>query len=347
MRVAILAPVAWRVPPRHYGGWEQAVSTLTESLARLGVDVTLFASGDSLTSARLESVVPRPLQEDPELAARSRGYEILHAVYCLERAEEFDLVHSHAGSFVVGFAPFIRTPLVVTLHGSGAEPDSQVLYRRFRHLPYIAISDAERRILPDLNYVATIHHGVEVERFPFEARPGDYLLFVGRIARVKGVHHAIEVARRTGVPLVLGGIVPREEEGYFQREVAPHLDGELVRFVGPVGAEQRNRLCCGALTFLHLVEYEESFGLTMIEAMACGLPVIGTRRGSVPEVVAHGRTGFVVTDVSEAVEAVRRVRQISREACREWVAERFHARTEALKHVEAYERVLREARAKV
>ncbi|MDQ7800746.1 MAG: glycosyltransferase family 4 protein [Armatimonadota bacterium] len=347
MRVAVLAPVAWRVPPRHYGGWEQAVATLTESLVRLGVDVTLFASGDSVTSARLESVIPRPVQEDPELRARSRAYEILHAVACLQRAEEFDLVHSHAGSFVVGYAPFVRTPLVVTLHGSGAEPDSQVLYRHFRHLPYVAISEAERRLLPDLNYVATIHHGVEVERFPFEGRHGDYLLFVGRIARVKGVHHAIAVARRTGIPLVLGGIVPPEEEEYFRREVEPHLDGERVRFVGPVDAEQRNRLCCGALAFLHLVEYEESFGLTMIEAMACGLPVVGTRRGSVPEVVAQGRTGFVVDHPEQAVEAVRRIRQVSREACRAWVAERFHARREAELHVRVYEQVLQQARAGV
>ncbi len=344
MRVAILGPIAWRCPPRHYGGWEQAVSILTEGLVRAGVDVTLFASGDSVTQARLQSVVPRPLMEDPELRRAARGYELLHALCCLEQAEAFDLVHTHAGSFVVSYAPFVRSPLLVTLHGSGAEPDSAVLYRHFRTLPYIAVSEAERRILPELRYVATIHHGVEVERFPYSDTPGDYLLFVGRIARVKGVHAAIAVSHRTRIPLVIGGIVPPEEEAYFDREIAPHLDGGLVRFIGPVTAEERNRLACGALAFLHLVEYEEVFGLTMIEAMACGLPVVGTRRGAVPEVVAHGRTGFVVHDLDEAVEAVGRMREISREACRAWVEERFSARRMVDDHLRVYERVLAEAR---
>ncbi len=342
--MAILAPIAWRCPPRHYGGWEQAVSTLTEGLVRAGVEVTLFATGDSLTQAELRSVVPRPLMEDPELRAGSRGYEILHAVRCLEQAEAFDLVHNHAGSFVVSYAPFLTRPLVTTLHGSGAEPDSAVLYRHFRHLPYIAISHAERRILPELNYVATIHHGVEVDRFPYGDTPGEFLLFVGRIARVKGVHTAIALARRTGIPLVIGGIVPPEEEAYFAREVEPYLDGELVRFIGPVTAEERNALSCRALAFLHLVEYEEAFGLTMIEAMACGLPVIGTRRGAIPEVVAHGRTGFVVDGLEDAVEAVRRIREISREACRAWVEERFSAQRMVGEHLRAYEQILLDRR---
>ncbi len=344
MRVAILAPVAWRVPPRHYGGWEQATSNLTEALVRLGLDVTLFATADSITSAKLQSTVPRPLQEDPQLGACSRAYEILHVVSCLQQAEEFDVIHSHAGSFVVGYAPFLRTPLVVTLHGSGAEPDSQILYRRFRFLPYVAISEAERRLLPELNYVATIYHGVEVERFPFAAEHGEYLLFVGRLARVKGVHHAVAVAKRTGIPLVLAGIVPPEERAYFSQEVEPHLDGKLVQFVGPVDGERRNQLCCGALALLHLVEYEETFGLTMVEAMACGLPVIGFRRGSVPELVAHGRTGFVVDGVDAAVEAVKQVRSLSRESCRSWVAERFHARRMAEAHARTYEQVVRQVR---
>jgi len=344
VRIAILGPIAWRCPPRHYGGWEQAVFTLTEGLVRAGVDVTLFASGDSVTRARLQSVVPRPLMEDPELRKAARGYEILHALHCLEQAEAFDLIHTHAGSFVVSYAPFVRRPLLVTLHGSSAEPDSAVLYRHFRTLPYIAVSEAERRILPELSYLATIHHGVEVERFPYSDIPGDYLLFVGRIARVKGVHTAIAVSRRTGIPLLIGGIVPAEEEAYFNREIAPQVDGELVRFIGPVTAEERNRLACGALAFLHLVEYEEAFGLTMIEAMACGLPVIGTRRGAVPEVVAHGRTGFVVHDLDEAVEAVGRVRGISRAACRAWVEERFSARRMVDDHLRVYERVLAGAR---
>ncbi|MCX8048838.1 MAG: glycosyltransferase family 4 protein [Methylohalobius sp.] len=340
MRVAILAPIAWRVPPRHYGGWEQSVSTLTESLVREGVDVTLFASRDSITSARLAGIIPHPVQEDPELRQRSRGYEILHVLHCLERAGEFDLIHSHAGSFAVSYAPFVAVPFVVTLHGSGAEPDSQVLYRRFSYLPYVAISQAERRLLPELNYAATIHHGIEVEQFPFSDRVGQYLLFVGRLAKVKGVHHAIALARHTNLPLVLAGIVPKEEETYFEREILPHIDDDQIRYVGPVDAAQRNALCLEALAFLHLVEYEEAFGLTMIEAMACGLPVIGFARGAVPEVIAHQRTGFVVQTLEEAVEAVGKIPLLSRAACRMWVSERFHARRMAQAHVELYQKLL-------
>jgi len=339
MHVAVLAPIAWRVPPRHYGGWELAVWSLVEGLARRGVEVTLFATADSSTSARLISVCPRPLAEDPSLAPLGKAYELLHAAACFERAEEFDVIHNHAGSYWVCFSRLVPTPVITTLHGSAAEPWSRLVYAHYREGPYISVTDAERLLAPELNYIATIHHGVEVEEFPFGERPGDYLLFVGRIARVKGVHLAIEVARRAGMPLVLAGIVPPEEEEYFRTMVSPHIDGEQVRFIGPVEHPQRNQLYAGAYAFLHLIQYHEAFGLTMIEAMACGTPVIAMGMGSVPEIVAHDRTGFIVHDVQEAVEAVGRIPRISRDACRTWVAQRFHVRRMVDQHIEVYERI--------
>ncbi|MDR5695907.1 MAG: glycosyltransferase family 4 protein [Armatimonadota bacterium] len=339
MHVAVLAPIAWRVPPRHYGGWEIAVRSLVEGLTRRGVEVTLFATADSSTSARLISVCPKPLAEDPSLAPLGKAYEFLHAAACFERAEEFDVIHNHAGSYWVCFSRLVKTPVITTLHGSAAEPWSRLIYSYYREGPYISVTDAERLLAPELTYIATIHHGVEVEEFPFGERPGEYLLFVGRIARVKGIHLAIEVAKRTGMPLILAGIVPPEEEEYFHTQVSPHIDGEQIRFIGPAEHPLRNQLYAGAYAFLHLIQYHEAFGLTMIEAMACGTPVIAIGMGSVPEIVAHGRTGFIVHGVEEAVEAVERIPRISREACRTWVAQRFHAQRMVDQHIEVYERV--------
>jgi glycosyltransferase involved in cell wall biosynthesis len=334
MRIAILGPVSWRVPPRHYGGWELITSLLTEGLVARGHSVTLFATADSVTSARLISVCPRPLSEDPSLPAQA--YELLHHVKPFEMADEFDIIHNHAGSKPVALSRLVNTPLVTTLHGSAAEPDSRLIYSHFKNGYYVSISEAERRLAPDLNYLATVYNGIEVERFSFNPSPGSYLVVIGRLSPDKGIHHAIEVAERCGVPLVIAGIVPPENQQYFSEVIRPRLRG-LIDFVGPADHSLKDELLSGAMACLHLVTYEEAFGLTQVEAMACGTPVIGFRRGAVPEIVCHGVTGFVVDTVDDAVAAVGQVPRIDRAQCRRWVEERFSAR----QMVEGYEQVYR------
>lgn len=338
LRVAILAPISWRLPPRHYGGWELVAYNHAEGLARCGVDVTLFATSDARTSVRLHSVVPRPLSEDPILPPRV--YETLHAAACFERAGEFDVIHNHAGAYPVCFSRLVSTPVVTTLHGSAAEPDSRLIYERHAEGPYVSITDAERALAPDLRYIATVHDGIEVDAFTFRADPGRYLLFLGRLSPVKGAHLAIEVARRTGLPLVIAGIVPPEDRTYFETRIAPHLDGERVRFVGPADHAAKNALCGGALALLHLVQYHEAFGLTIVEANACGAPVIAIGRGSVPELVRHGETGWIVDGVDDAVEAVASLGGLSRARCREWVATRFTVEQMARGYLDVYGRIL-------
>jgi glycosyltransferase involved in cell wall biosynthesis len=336
VRIGILGPISWRVPPRHYGGWELVAHHLTEGLVRRGYQVTLFASGDSLTAARLASVAPRPLSEDADLRRYARAYESLHAAACFERAREFDVIHNNLGSYPVCYAGVCPVPLLTTLHGSGAEGDSKLIYSRYRTQPYVSITDAERALIPDLNYVTTVYNGIDPGQFPFAAAPGAYLLVLGRMSPDKGIHLAIEAARRTGLDLVLAGIVPPENEQYFTDQIQPHLD-EHIRFVGPADLEQKAKLYAGARAFLHLITYDEAFGLTMVEAMACGCPVIAVRRGSVPELVVDGVTGFIVDDVGGAVGAIGQLDEIDRAACRRRVEDHFTVD----RMVEGYEAVYR------
>lgn len=332
MRIGILAPVAWRVPPRHYGGWENVCHLLAEGLVRRGHEVTLFASGDSLTSARLESVVPRPLEEDASLAPRV--WETLHIVRAYECAGELDVLHNSAGVWGTVLSRLSPAPVLTTLHGSAAEEESRIAYARYAEQAYVSISDAERRLAPELNYVATVYNGIAPPEAPVEA-PDDYLLYVGRISPDKGVHNAIEVARVAGRRLILSGIVPEANRIYFRERIAPGIDGDRVRFLGEATPAERDALMRRAAGFLHLVEYEEAFGLTMAEAMGNGAPVIAFPRGAVPEVVRDGETGYIAASVEEAVTAVGALGRISRRRCAQWARERFSAE----RMVEGYERV--------
>ena len=334
MKVAMLAPISWRTPPRTYGPWELVTSLLTEALVARGVDVTLFATQDSLTSATLAGPVPRAYSEDPTLDAKA--WEMLHVAHVFERAGEFDLIHNQADFVPLAFSRLVDTPVVTTIHGFSS-PRILPVFREYQdRVAYVAISEADRA--PGLRYAATIHHGVPLGDFPFDPRGSDDLLFFGRMHPDKGAAEAVEVARRTGRRLVMAGIV--QDEGYFQRTVAPFVDGERVLYDGPLGGEARVRALGGARALLHLIGFDEPFGLSVVEAMACGTPVIAFNRGSMPELIEDGVTGFLVDTVDAAVAAVARVGELDRAACRARVAERFSVDRMADRYLALYRTLL-------
>jgi glycosyltransferase involved in cell wall biosynthesis len=338
MRVAMLAPISWRVPPRHYGPWERVVSLLTEGLVERGVDVTLFATADSVSRAHLDAVCPRPLEEDPSLDPKV--WESLHIANAFEKAGAFDLIHNQYDFVPLTYTGLVATPVVTTVHGFSSDGIKPVYRRYAERVAYVSISEADRD--PDLPYVATVYHGIDLAEFTPRDQPGRGLVYLGRIHPDKGVAEAIAVAKSVGLPLVIAGIV--HDRDYFEREIAPQVDGDRVRYVGSLGPADRDELLGSALAMLHLVEFAEPFGLAMIEAMACGTPVIARRRGSVPEVVDEGVTGFVVDDVAGAIDAVRRVRSLDRRAVRARAADRFSRDRMVDDYLRVYERVLAGAR---
>jgi len=334
MRVGLLAPISWRVPPRHYGPWEQVVALIAEGLVARGVDVTLFATADSLTGARLISVCPRPLSEDDTLDPKV--WECLHIATAFERAGEFDLLHNHFDFLPLSYSGLVRTPIVTTIHGFSSKRILPVYQRYNRRSQYVAISDADRS--PDLEYIATVYHGIDFTQFTFRPRPHDYLLFMGRIHPDKGAAEAIEVARRTGRRLIMAGII--HDHDYYEQRIAPQIDGDQVRYLGSVGPADRDQLLGNAAAFLHLINFDEPFGLSMVEAMACGTPVIAIGRGSVRELIRHGETGLIVHSLDEAVQAVPAALALDRAAIRRYAAERFSADRMVDDYLRVYEMIL-------
>ena len=339
LRIAVLAPISWRVPPRHYGPWEQFVSLLTEGLVARGVDVTLFATEDSITAARLSSTAPRGWSEDPA-APDAKVAECLHISAVFERAAEFDLIHNSFDFLPLTYSALVATPVLTTIHGFSS-PAIVPVYEKYNHLgAYVAISEADRH--PRLDYLATIHHGIDTAAFPLGSGDGGYLLFFGRIHPDKGAAEAIEVARRVGLPLVMAGIV--QDERYFAAEVAPHIDGDRVRYLGPVGPEQRADVLGEAVALLHLISFEEPFGFSVVEAMACGTPVVAFRRGSMPELVDDGSSGALVEDVEGALAAIPGMLGLDRGAIRERAVARFDRERMTDEYLAAYAGVLDRAR---
>lgn len=307
---------------------------ITEGLVQRGLDVTLFATADSVTTARLHAVCPTGTEENPDLD--DRVWESLHIAEVFERAHEFDLIHNHLDFAPLTYSRFTSTPVVTTIHGFSS-PRILPAYRKYDGtVSYVSISNADR--VPDLHYCATVYHGIQLSQFLFQSTPDDYLLFFGRIHSDKGTAEAIEIARRANRRLLIAGIIQDQE--YYRREVEPHLDGTRVVYVGNVGPEKRSALLGGAIALLHPINFSEPFGLSVVEALACGTPVIAMNRGSMPELLTHGQTGFLVRDVDEAVAAVGQLSAIDRGACRRHAEERFSADRMVDDYLAVYQKIL-------
>lgn len=344
MHIAMLAPISWPLPPPGYGPWEQVAYNITEELVALGHDVTLFAAGGTRSRARVVETVPHALNTWPAqdrnrplaFDARSgllegppdgRALEQLHVAACMQRAAdgEFDIVHSHLHIHALVFARLIRCPLVSTLHGAAWVRSAHAVFLKYKDLPFVSLSDAERQLLPELNYVATVHNGVRLADFPYEPVKDDYLLFAGRLSPEKGPAEAIEVARKSGRRLLMAGMIEPQHQEYYDARVKPFIDGKQIEYLGLLSQEELGPVYRKAAAVLFMINWCEPCSMVGIEAQACGTPLIGTRYGYLPEIIRDGRTGFLVDTVDQAVNAVERLGQIDPAQCRKNVEERFSA----------------------
>lgn len=335
MKVAMLAPIAWRTPPVHYGPWELVTSLLTEELVKNNIDVTLFATGNSSTTAKLKSVCPMGYEEDRSIDAKV--WECLHITECFERADEFDIIHNQFDFLPLSYSKLVRTPVITTIHGFSSPRIMPVFKKYNGHTKYISISDADRS--PQLDYAATIYHGINLDNFAFNANPtGDYLLYYGRIHPDKGTKEAVEIARALDMRLIIAGIIQDTE--YFDRYVEPFLKEGKIEYVGSVGKDKREDLLGNALVLLHPINFSEPFGLSVVEAMACGTPVIACSKGSMPEIITDGENGFLVENAEEAIEKVKIIGTIKRENCRKIVEKRFSKEIMAKRYIDVYTAML-------
>lgn len=340
MKIAQIAPLIERVPPKKYGGTERVIYTLTEELVKMGHDVTLFASGDSITSAKLLSSYPKSLREAKINDVYGTNVQQMLAIgMAYEMQDEFDIIHDHNGHMSLPTANIAKTPVVMTLHGA-FNPQNRRLFETLNKVHYVSISNSQRVPVPNLNYAGTVYNGLYLDNYPFSEEDEGYLLFVGRISMEKGVHHAIEVAQYLQLPLIIAAKLEAVDMQYFKEYVEPKLSDQI-KWIGEVDEEERNLLMSKALCFLHPVTWREPFGLTLIEAMATGCPVVAFNRGSIPEVIEHGKTGFVVEDAEEMIEAVSNIKQIKRADCRARALGEFNAEKMARGYLEIYEKILK------
>ena len=333
MKVAVLSPVAWRTPPRHYGPWEQVASNITEGLVKLGVDVSLFATGDSHTGGKLHSVCATGYEEDRTQDAKV--LECLHISNLMERAGEFDIIHNNFDFLPLTYSGLIKTPVITTIHGFSS-PKIIPVYKKYNKSGhYVSISNSDRS--PELDYLATVYNGLNTGQFEFNDAPEDYLLYFGRIHHDKGTAEAIDIAKKSKRKLLIAGLV--QDANYFKEKVEPHLSDDIV-YLGNAEPAQRNKLLRNAYALLHPINFNEPFGMSVAEAMLCGTPVIAFNKGSMPELIKDGETGFLVTNIYEAVAAVGAVKDIRRQACREWSESQFSCDKMAGDYLELYRKIL-------
>ncbi|TFG02863.1 MAG: glycosyltransferase family 4 protein [Promethearchaeota archaeon] len=333
MHVAMISPIAWRTPPHHYGPWESVVSLLTEGLVERGIEVTLFATEDSVSNAHLVGVCPKGYEEDKELIPKV--WECLHISEVFERGDEFDIIHNHFDFLPLTYTKMTKTPVLTTIHGFSS-PKILPVYKKYnKKCYYVSISEADRN--PDLDYIATIHHGIDLTQFAFREQIGDYLLFFGRIHNDKGAKEAIEISLKYGMRLIMAGII--QDEMYYEHEIKPYLSANNIEYIGIVGPKQRDKILGNAYALLHPINFSEPFGLSVVEAMACGTPVIAFNKGSMPEVVSDKKTGFLVESIEESVNVLDDIKGISRLNCRKWVEEKFSLDRMVDDYINVYERI--------
>ena len=334
MKIAILSPIAWRTPPAKYGPWEQVASNIAEGLIDKGIDVTLFATGNSVTKGRLQYVSETAWSENPDMDPKV--WECLHISNLMEQAGEFDLIHNHFDFLPLTYTRLIKTPMVTTIHGFSS-PKILEVYKKYNSTGfYVSISNSDRS--PALKYLATVYNGIDENEFTFREATKDYLLFFGRIHPEKGTYETIQIAKQTGRKLIISGIIQDQE--YFDSKVKPYINNDDIVFVGNSGPRERDKLMGEAYALLHPVSFNEPFGLSVAEAMMCGTPVIAFNLGSMPELILNGKTGFLVNTVSEASESVDNIYSISRKFCREWAYSKFSRKRMINGYLDAYSKIL-------
>jgi len=333
MKVAVLAPVAWRTPPRHYGPWEQVASNIAEGMIKKGVEVTLFATGDSITAGKLEAVCAQGYEEDRTQDAKV--LECLHISNLMEKAGQFDLIHNNFDFLPLTYSGLIKTPVITTIHGFSS-PKIIPVYKKYNSRGhYVSISNSDRS--PQLDYLATVYNGLDTKDFEFVDQPDDYLLYFGRIHHHKGCWEAIQIAKKSNRKLLIAGII--QDENYFREKIQPELNDQI-EYIGHAGPEKRKQLLGNAYTLLHPINFNEPFGMSVAEAMLCGTPVIAFNKGSMPELIEDRETGFLVNTIDEAVEAVVDLKNINRKDCYEWASSQFSCDKMVDDYYKLYQQIL-------